>query len=94
MSCEPTKILLKCACSQEEVVQLGHVSRGFGCHADGYKVIIVNLSYLVHNVQVFYHTRQISGFPCVTLYINSKEVVQMRCYIIITSGVELVKLVN
>ena len=29
------KISLKCACGQEEVVQLGDVSRGFGCHADG-----------------------------------------------------------
>ena len=44
----------------------------------------------MHKIQVFYHTRQISGFPCVTLYINS-EVVFQRCYIIITSGVELAK---
>ena len=29
------KISLKCACGQEEVVQLGNVSRGFGRHADG-----------------------------------------------------------
>ena len=35
MSCEPTKILLKCACGQKEVVQLGDVNRGFGCDADG-----------------------------------------------------------
>ena len=35
MSCEPTKILLKCACGQENVVQLGDMSRGFGRHADG-----------------------------------------------------------
>ena len=30
------KISLKCACVQEEVVQLGDVSRGFDCH--GYAV--------------------------------------------------------
>ena len=29
------KISLKCACCQEEVVQLGDVSREFGRHADG-----------------------------------------------------------
>ena len=29
------KISLKCACGQEEVVQLGDVIRGFGRHADG-----------------------------------------------------------
>ena len=29
------KIYLKCACGQEEVVQLGDVSREFGRHADG-----------------------------------------------------------
>ena len=29
------KISLKFACGQEEVVQLGNVRRGFGCHADG-----------------------------------------------------------
>ena len=28
------KILLKCACGQEEVMQLGNVSRGFGRHDD------------------------------------------------------------
>ena len=33
------KILLKYACSQEEVVQLGNVSRGFSRHSDGQKVI-------------------------------------------------------
>ena len=27
--------ILKCACGQEEVVQLGDVIRGFGRHADG-----------------------------------------------------------
>ena len=47
----------------------------------------------MHKIQVFCHTRQISGFPCVTLYINSDVAVQ-RCYIIITFGVELVKLGN
>ena len=46
MSCEPTKILLKCACGQENVVQLGDMSRGFGRHADGQKVIVVNLRYI------------------------------------------------
>ena len=29
------KISLKVACGQEEVVQLGDLSRGFGHHADG-----------------------------------------------------------
>ena len=48
---------------------------------------------LVHKVQVFYHTRQISGFPCVILSINSEVAIQ-RCYMIITLGVELVKLGN
>ena len=38
-------ILLKCACGQEEMVQLGDVSREFGRHADGQKVIVVNLGY-------------------------------------------------
>ena len=37
------KILLKCSCGQEEVVQFGDVSRGFGRHTDGQKVIVVNL---------------------------------------------------
>ena len=39
------KILLKCACCQEEAVQLGDVSRGFDRHSDGQKVIVVNLGY-------------------------------------------------
>ena len=39
------KISLKYAYGQEEVVQLGNVSRGFGRHADGQKVIVVNLGY-------------------------------------------------
>ena len=39
------KILLKCACGREEAVQLGDVSRGFGRHCDGQKVMVVNLSY-------------------------------------------------
>ena len=39
------KILVKCACGQEEVVQLGDVNRWFGCHTDGQKVIVVNLVY-------------------------------------------------
>ena len=39
------KILLKCACGQEEVGQLGDVSRGFDRHPDGQKVIVVNLGY-------------------------------------------------
>ena len=39
------KILLKCAYKQEEVVQLGDISKGFGHHADGQKVIVVNLGY-------------------------------------------------
>ena len=37
--------ILKCACGQEEVVQLGDVSRGFSRHADRWKVIVVNLGY-------------------------------------------------
>ena len=32
------RILLKCACGQKEVVQLGDVSRVFERHADGQKV--------------------------------------------------------
>ena len=36
---------LKCASGQEEVVPLGHVSRGFGRQNDGEKVIVVNLGY-------------------------------------------------
>ena len=39
------KILLKCSCGQEEAVQLGDVSRGFGRHANRQKVIVVNLGY-------------------------------------------------
>ena len=39
------KISLKYACSQEEIVQLGDVIRGFSSHIDGYKVIVVNLGY-------------------------------------------------
>ena len=70
------------------------MSRGFGRHADGEKVIVVNVGYyIVHKTQVFYHTGQISGFPCVTLYMNSEVAVQ-RCFMIIPFGVELVKLGN
>ena len=39
------KLLLKWACGQEEVVQLGDVSRGFDRHADGQKVTVVNLGH-------------------------------------------------
>ena len=39
------KISLKCACGQEEVVQLVNVGKGFGRHADRQKVIVVNLGY-------------------------------------------------
>ena len=38
-------MFLKCACGQEEVVQLGDVSREFGRHVDGQKVLAVNLGY-------------------------------------------------
>ena len=38
-------ISLKCAWGQEEVVQLGDVTRGFGRYADWEKVIVVNLGY-------------------------------------------------
>ena len=69
---------------RRDIVQLGNVSRGFDRHADGWKVIVVNL---------FYHTRQTSGFPFVTLYINSEVAVQ-RCYMTIIFGVELVKMGN
>ena len=31
--------------SRRDIVQLGNVSRGFGRHADGQKVIVVNLGY-------------------------------------------------
>ena len=31
--------------SRRDIVQLGNVSRRFGRHADGYKVIVVNLGY-------------------------------------------------
>ena len=70
---------LKCAYGQAEVVQLGDVSRGFGHHTDGQKVIVINLEViLAHKIQVFYHKRQLSGFPCATLYINSEVAIQ-RC---------------
>ena len=36
------KILLKCTCVQEVVVQLGDVSRGFARHAGRQKVIILS----------------------------------------------------
>ena len=39
------KISLKCAYGQEEVVQLGDVSRGFGRHDEDRIVIVVNLGY-------------------------------------------------
>ena len=48
---------------------------------------------LVHKIQVFYHTRQISDFPCVKLYTNSEAAVQ-RCYVIMKPRAELVKLEN
>ena len=44
--------MLKCACGQKEVVQLGDVSRVFERHADGQKVIVVNLRYLVEGSSV------------------------------------------
>ena len=31
--------------SRRDIAQLGNVSRGFGRHADGYKIIVVNLGY-------------------------------------------------
>ena len=40
------KILLKYACGQEEVGQIGDVNKGFGHHADNrQKVIVVKLGY-------------------------------------------------
>ena len=39
------KILLQCTCGQEELVQLDDVSRGFGCHTNGQKDLVVNLEY-------------------------------------------------
>ena len=77
-------IVKKSMRSRRDIVQLGNVSRRFGRHSDGWKVIVANL---------FYHTRQISGFPWVTLYLNSEVAVQ-RCYMTIIFGVELVKLGN
>ena len=38
---------LKCAYGQAEVVQLGDVSRGFGHHTDGQKVIVINLEVIL-----------------------------------------------
>ena len=46
MSRNEVRVLLKCTCGQEEVVLLDYVSRGFNCHADGQKVIVVNFGYL------------------------------------------------
>ena len=43
------------------------------------KVIVVNLGYFSAKKQAFHHTRQTSGFPCVTLYINTEVAVQ-SCY--------------
>ena len=88
------KILLKCACDQEQVVQSGNVSRGFHCHADRQKVIVVNLGYFsVENIgedrrQIrrqktdIEYKRHINGFPCVILYINSEVAVMIGHYII------------
>ena len=36
----------------------------------------------MHKIQEFYHTRQINGFPGVTLYINSEVAVMIGHYII------------
>ena len=47
----------------------------------------------MHKILVFCHTRQISDFHCMTLCINSKVAAQI-CYVIIASGVELLKLGN
>ena len=60
------------------------MSRGFGRQNDGEKVIVVNLGYFstYSKIQLFYHTRQISGFPCGTLYINSEVAVMIGHYII------------
>ena len=33
--------------SRRDIVQLGNVSRGFDRHADGQKVIVVNLGYFI-----------------------------------------------
>ena len=43
------KISLKCACGQEELVQLGDVTRGFGRPADGQKVSC-KFGILVHKI--------------------------------------------
>ena len=39
------KIFLKCAFGQDEIAQLGDVSRGLDHHADGQKAIVLNLGY-------------------------------------------------
>ena len=36
----------------------------------------------MHKIQIFYNTKQISGFSCETLYINSEEAVIIGHYII------------
>ena len=86
------KISLKCACGQQEVVQLGDVSRGFGFHADKYKVIVVNLRYFSVQNPVILPYKTSKWFLLCDI-INS-EVTVHRYYIIITSEVELVKLGN
>ena len=75
------KILLKCSSGQKEVVQLGDVSKGFVRHADHRKLELYIYSILLHKTTIFYHARQISGFPCVTLSINSKVANMIGYYI-------------
>ena len=45
------KIGFKFPCGREEVVQLGDGIWGFGHHADGQKVIVVNLGFLMHKTE-------------------------------------------
>ena len=40
-------IVKMCMRSRRDIVQLNNVSRLFGRHADGYKVIVVNLGYFI-----------------------------------------------
>ena len=47
--------------------KIGNTSIRNGHHIDKKKVTVVNLVYLVHKIQAFYHTGQTSSITCVTL---------------------------
>ena len=43
----------------------------------------IKIRYLkLPKINAFYHTRLTRGFPCVTLYVNSEEALQIYCIII------------